>query len=220
MRIAIVLVCAACSLPGFSQLSPEEAKAKLEERAAATKAEREKMVLISAGELDDLRARIRVLEAQLKTQVKPGAIAKRLATVIEVGMTRDEVMEFIRRTPSLSITEMQADSGENRGAVNTIRTRSGTADRDHTVVQNGGDPSRTQSKDKDDDVSKETVEVVRKTGKREIIHIGRYESISVQSGSKRNAFGQSSPTYENQQSRVGDITVTLVDNVVTAVSAR
>src|SRR5690348_16052051 len=101
--ISFVIVFGVFGASASAQISPEEAKAKLAEREAQRQAERNKMVQITTGELADLRAKVAQLEATVKSlqaqQVK--AAVKKMPETIEVGMTKDEVIAFVKAHKAL-----------------------------------------------------------------------------------------------------------------------
>jgi len=109
--IGVIALLAATSI-ARAQLTPEEAQQRLEARKAAHSAERDKLVTITQGELDDMRAQIMSLQsqvAQLRANSSVGA-APRIQAVqaIAVGENHDQVMDFMRRHPKEY--DVQADN--------------------------------------------------------------------------------------------------------------
>ena len=195
------------------------------EKDAQRKAERAKIVQITAGELEDLREQVRRLEAQVKGGPSKSAEKeiKKIHRAIEIGMTKEEVMAFVRRNSgTLEIVGIAADAGVQKATEQIVRKPEGVANRDVTETNGDseGDSTRKRTKAKIDDDMKETVEVERSTGRRETITVARYGKFTEQTGSQRNSFGQSAAVYGNVTRRVGTIVVVLVDDVVTSVSAQ
>src|SRR4051812_9801197 len=99
MKWMMIAVLAVAGRSGLAQLSPEEAKAKLDERNAKRLAERSQVVQVTVGELADLRAKVSQLEAEVKAlraQPSTKPLAKKLPETIEIGMSKDEVLAFIK----------------------------------------------------------------------------------------------------------------------------
>jgi len=223
MRL-VPLLALLLSFSAFAQVSVQEAQAKLAEKEQQRQIDREKIVQITAGELDDLRQRVRQLEDQLKltrsrTNEKD---IKKVYTAIEIGMTKEELLAFVKRSGNLGIIGMNADAGVQRATEQIVRKQNGVSNRDVTVAQGDseGDARRTRTNTKSDDATSEVIERTRTTGKRETIQIARYGKFNVQTGSQTNSFGQSKPTWGSENRQLGTISVTLVDEVVTAVNAR
>lgn len=104
MRWFVFLAVLAASAPVFGQVSAEEAQKKLAEKQAARQAERSKVVTITQGELDDLKAevaRLKAENAQLKagqSQAGPASTtpAVKLVQKIAVGNSKAEVERFVQ----------------------------------------------------------------------------------------------------------------------------
>ena len=201
VQSGVFLLASVLTPIAFAQLTPEEAKAKLA----------------------DLRQKVAVLEAQVKSlraQVaEKQSGPKKISDTIEIGMTKDEVLLFIKRHPKLEVVGMRADAGVHKSTYQTTVTRVGNTKRDTSVARNGETPDRTQTDTDHAETSKSQVETSVAHGKTEIMEIARNESYREQSGTQRDALGGSHPVYENVQRRAGTITVTFVDGVVTAVDA-
>lgn len=218
---ALAIVALFVTIAASGQTSVEEARAKLREREQQRKAERDQVVQISAGELADLRARVQQLEAEVRSlrgsvpaKLFPDKLVpdkeqpkKPLPQAIEIGMTKDEVMAFIgARSKSLRIAGISANAGVRKSAVQTVVTRDKGAPTD--PKSEGADRDRTN------------VETLRTTGNTETIRVERIGRYVEQTGTQRNSFGQSAPVYGPVDRVDGEINVTLVDGVVTAVNAR
>jgi len=99
MRWTFVIALLLASV-SFGQVSPEEAAKRLAEKQAARQAERSKMVSITQGELDDMKAEIARLKnelAQLKASSQPASTvaAAKMPTGIVVGITKAELQRFV-----------------------------------------------------------------------------------------------------------------------------
>jgi hypothetical protein len=101
---ALLIVSLAALARG--QISTDEAMANLKAKQEAREAERNKPVTITQGELDDLKANIASLEAQV-IQLRAAAAAAAAATPkveavreISVGETHEQVADFFRRHPT------------------------------------------------------------------------------------------------------------------------
>jgi DNA repair exonuclease SbcCD ATPase subunit len=216
LAVGLFVAMLTCSIQ--AQLSPEEAKAKLEERNAKRLAERSQMVQVSAGELADLRARIAQLEGEIKTlrsQTGQKAGYKKPPETIEIGMTKDEVIAFVKAHSALQVISISASAGISKSSQQTTVKRLSSDINQRT--ENGGPVHRTTAEG--DNESKVQVDTVRVAGKQERMVIGRYATHSEQSGTQRNALGGSSPVYTKVEREEGRISVTLVDGIVTEVSA-
>jgi hypothetical protein len=132
MSRIVFLAALLISLPAFGQLHPEEqkaqmdaAKAKLEAKAKAREAERSKLVQITAGELADLEARVKELEAQLLALRGKAAEAEqpkaKVYTEIEVGMTKAELQKFIARRDWLKVVSLGQSARKADDAAVTVR---------------------------------------------------------------------------------------------------
>jgi hypothetical protein len=206
----------------------EDAKRRLAEKDVQRQKDREKVVEISAGELDDLRARIAQLEAQLRAlQPKQANAAPRPARMmIEIGMTRDEVMSFIKRRPEYRIVSMGASSGVSKSTEVVNVRRDSTLDRNATTATLKGrssnpatEPKTEVSNINDNEASQTQIDRVQSTGQRETIRVQKTGKQRVQTGTKTNALGRSQAVYGNREVVEGTISVVLVDGVVTSVDA-
>ena len=90
-----------------AQISPEEAMKRLKAKQEARQAEREKILAIKQGDLDDLKAEITKLKAQVAALQNELAAAKASGTAsaqpaiktplaIAVGITKEELDRFIQ----------------------------------------------------------------------------------------------------------------------------
>jgi len=107
-RLAIISAVSAAMVCGGiarAQLSTEEAMKRLKEKQEARQAERDKLVTIKQGDLEDLKAEIASLKAQLANLQGQAANAASAAKKVEpvralaIGETRDQVFDFLRRHP-------------------------------------------------------------------------------------------------------------------------
>jgi hypothetical protein len=211
----IVAIVSCCAL---AQVSPEEAKAKLAEKDQQRQAERAQLIQITSGELTDLRAKVARLEGEVRAlQGKLGQkeTFKKAPETIEIGMTKEDVVAFVKAHPALQVISVSASAGVNRSSQQTI-VRRRTSDASQRT-ENDGPAQRATAKG--DNESKVEVDTVHVAGKQERMVIARYGSHSEQSGSQRNALGGSTPTFRTVEREEGRISVTLVDGVVTEVNA-
>lgn len=207
----------------LAQANPDEAVAKLKAKQAAKDAERAKIVQISAGELQDLRDQIRLLQTQnaefQKKLADLGAAAKappkKRFTQIEIGMTKAEVTAFIAAHKDLKLIGIAANNGKSKQAFETVTRNEGAGQ--NTVVRNGGAPDTTAVASSGQ--NKRVVEQSSSSGKHETLTIGRMGTRSVVTGQTTNVLGQSEPVYGRENVQVGTIKVTMVDEVVTAIAA-
>lgn len=86
----------------FGQISVDQANQKLQEKQQERELSRSRPVTITQGELDDMKAEIAMLNAQLREsrrQAPPPAATQPAASTmpakIGVGMTRDQLIRFI-----------------------------------------------------------------------------------------------------------------------------
>lgn len=115
----VVLIVAAFAGSSLGQMTPEEAAKRLQERQAARQAERDRLVQIKEGTLEDMKAEIDALKkevASLKAQIAsaaPGnadapvvvdpsdpmhvkaAPSLKFTTSIDVGASRQQLVSFI-----------------------------------------------------------------------------------------------------------------------------
>src|SRR5260370_1350075 len=145
---------------------------------------------MTAGELADLRSRIGQLEAEnssLREKLGEKQSLRKVRSTIEIGMTRAELMTFVRRDSNLKIIGQSADAGVRVSEEETIVTRESTGNKDLTVQRDATQSStaapvetddhsrvRTRSKDAEESQSKTKVETLRSRGQQETIRIGRY----------------------------------------------
>ncbi len=225
MKAAIVLAILTAIPVVAEPLSPDEAKAKLTERDLQRKVDRDQTVVMTAGDLADLRLRIKQLEGEvssLREQLGQKEPPKKTVVhnMIEIGMTKSEVLAFVNRSSSLKIIGISADSGVRKSADQVIVKREGTANRDTTVKKNEDDPSRTRTKTDSSSNSKTEVERVHNVGLHETIQIAKYGSYQQATGTHSRGLGLGSETdYETVKKIDGRITVNLVDGLVTGVNA-
>jgi len=102
-----IVVLLAIGAASMAQVTPEEATRRLEEKQKQRQADRSKKVTISQGELDDLRAQIAQLIAEIQSLRQqlaggdggPAAAAVpapvKVPTKIQVGITRQQLDRFV-----------------------------------------------------------------------------------------------------------------------------
>jgi len=205
MRVSlIVLLVGSAALAAGAQntVTPEEARKRLEERNAQRREEREQMVQITAGELMELRAKVAQLEGQVKAlqqqSEKKVDVPKKVHTMIEIGMTKDQVMAFVKRK-GWRIVGMQASAGVSKMA---------TAERE--VARGGSDPTEVERQ-------RTLVTATGKTERFEVVQVSNYK---VETGTRTNALGQARAVYATEERVDAKIVVTLTDEIVTEVTAR
>lgn len=204
MQRMILVAVLAAGFVAQAQVSVTEAQAKLAEKDAQRKAERSKVVQISAGELADLKAELAQLKSELAslrgakaTASKPAP--KKVYSEIEIGMTRDEVMAFIQqRKNSLRVVSVAANANVSRSTPQATVRRGGAVTRDDGAHQ----------------------DTVAAAGKQETIKIERFGSVREQTGTQRNIVGGDTPVYEYVERTDGYVVVTLTDGIVSGVVAR
>jgi hypothetical protein len=209
-------------------LSPEEAKKRLEEKNAQKLEERNNLVEITLGELMDLRAKVLQLEGQVRTlqrqlEAKAGGAPKGPRLMIEIGMTKPEVLAFAR-SKGWRIVAMKQDAGVSRSTEKTIVSRGESTNRDVSKTTGNDDeqatPQRTRTNTKEAGVSDIEVQRVQSRGIQETIEIAQVSTYKVQTGTRRNSLGQNRPEYGTEEKVDGRIVVHLVDGLVTSVDAR
>lgn len=213
----LALVCVACVAAGpatkQAMIPPavpagavaEDPAERLKQMQAQREADRAKPADITVGELEDLMAELRRLRAMVAGAGAGKAHAPRKRyTMIEIGMTRDEVLAFVKQRPNeLALTGMNTHAaGEQVSKVRERITR---------VTDRSDQPSPVMA---DQDELRERAVI---NDKRETIVISQmvpvYDTIDVGSGGRREmrkvrrGFRPSGRSY----------TVTLVNDVVTAV---
>lgn len=238
-------------------VSVEDAQKQLAEKQEARQKSRAAMVQISAGELEDLRAKVSSLQSQLDAmKVKQGsagatASAPKRYDEIELGMTKTEVKAFVEQhKPYFTIVAIKASNGVSKTSQQVVVRETGQSTvkgNGQAVVKASGqatirhgaegtdlagtghagqldvngtgsvDTTRSGSLDANDT---RNVEVTTNHGRREIIEIAKWVTVREQTGSHTAAFGQVHADYSDVTRRAGTISVTLDDDVVTAVDAR
>jgi hypothetical protein len=102
----IAITILACGVVAHAQISPDEAKKKLLEKQAARQAERDKVISIKQGDLDDLRAEVAKLKAEIAAlKSRPtmvaapttGPAAPAFVLKINKGTTRPQLMTFVNQ---------------------------------------------------------------------------------------------------------------------------
>ena len=225
MRVTMIVLAGLFGFTSMAQLSSQEAGAKLAEREALKKLERDQSVTITAGELADLRNRVKQLEGEVsllrgKPNIKDKVAPKPLPIMIEIGMTKAEVLAFVRRNKGLQIAGMSADAGVQRSSEQVIVRKSSSDDKSESIAKNDDDPNRTRTQNDANGNSKVEVETVRMAGMRETIRVQKIENHQVVTGSHTGGFGGTEYFYANEVRVTGTIAVTLTDGIVTSVNAQ
>ena len=222
--------------------SVADAKAELERKQKERAAARAEMTQITVGELEDLRDEVRRLElenAALKGKAANAAAkppVKRY-TAIEVGMTRDELLAFVKsRSSQYRIGGMNVEAGgvqtereqyiestKRSGDVTTVTDTQrvvavGRKGAVGTPTQKNEAIDNTVSTDSDQ-LSNRTIERRRLRDKKEKIKVEVLGYKSAVIGTERSAAGTS-----NRMGRVkavtGAIHVSLTNDVVTGMETQ
>jgi hypothetical protein len=241
MKYIIALLSVLMVSTCIAQSDDAEAKAKLAAKEAKRLTDRQQNVQITAGELSDLHLKISKLEGEinvLKTQLNQRGKSNRvLSNMIEIGMTKQEVIDFVKRNKNMRITAMSADTGVRRSSDQVIikgqsQTNgngniSSNSTGSTTVTENGNDPKTISLRNKAKVSINENENVnINKQMEVETVHnSGMHESIQIeQSTTVRKIVGSTggrSPEdiYNEITSVTGHINVSLTDGLVTSVNA-
>jgi len=225
---ATVILAGIISCPRLgAQVSTDEAYQRLQEKQKQRDAERAQQVTVTRGQLDDMMAEIAKLKAEnasLRQQLAQGGAganappqganpqpanppiaAHKPPTKIDVGMTRDELVEFINARPDRY--RLEGISVHNSGSPSGTRT---VVTRE-TVTQDGSDaPMKANVR------RTETIETHSPGHKRETIRVTLLEPREVPAGQHRDSLGHVVTETRTELRHAGWIWVTLVDDVVTA----
>jgi hypothetical protein len=234
MRIvAIALVVLFAGVSAMGQVSPDEAKQKLEEKQKQRQAEREQIVQVTAGELADLRMEIKRLEGEVKSlnaqlgikdagasssASASAAPAKKYHEIIEVGMTKDEVMMYIKAHSNLKLIGTAADSGVRKSSEEIVVARESSGKRDATVQTDDQTPTRTRTAADAQGTSRTQVDRLRNTGKKETLIIAKLGWVNEPGGSHKDGFGRTITDMKRVQREESRILVTFFDGVVGSIS--
>lgn len=203
-----------------AQVSPAEAAAKLADRTRQQKAERAEIVQITAGELADLKNRVRQLEGELSTyRAKTAEKPKPLPTMIEIGMTKAEVMDYVKRK-GLHIAGMSADAGVRKSSEQVTVRGTSSINKDQTVNKNDESPNRKTNQTDTNGTSKVEMDVVVKAGVQETITLQKIQTYRVVVGTGSGGLGGPENVYGSESRVTGTIIVHLTDGLVTAVNAQ
>jgi hypothetical protein len=216
-----------------SAAAADQAVTALAEKQKEREAQRSAPAAITVGELDDLRAevtRLRAENASLKG--KPGGAAAAAApakrrTDIEVGMTRDELIAFVKSRPTqYQIGDFSTKAGGVQTSTEQFITKSKTASsQDVTRAEANnltGKPAKDGTTSTDQSGvsgSDTTYERRRLLSKQERVSVKILGNKKVVVGHERNSTGEYAK-YGNAKAAVGELNVTLVEDVVTEVARR
>ncbi len=242
---AAIIAAASLSAPfriHAAEPNIDEAQRRLEEKAKEKQAQRSREVTITQGELDDLKAQITSLQAEvarLRGDKTSTATANKVYNTIEIGMTKQEVLMFIKQHNEFKLIGISADSGV-RKSVDETTTRfktnsSGTTNKQITVddkmnSETNGSPTEekrngTLNRKIDGNSNREGTAVVEtehvhKAGKRETITIEKGENRREVTGyHSQGTLGKVTqvPDYGSVYHATGTIRVTMIDEVVSAI---
>lgn len=227
--ILVVVALGLLAAPALSQVEPDEAQAKLKQKAEQRKAERAKLVQISAGQLEDMQGeiiRLRAAVADLQKRLNPHAAqaaakpgAKRNFNNLEVGMTKDELLEFVKHNShTYSVTSIRQAVQGGTSAVETTHVRRQGS---QGVAVNAADPfsaQTAQTAGQETVTADATITHVAEQ-KHETIMLASYRGEPVSIGHSVDALGHSREEYGTRFVESGHIEVSLTNDVVTAINA-
>jgi hypothetical protein len=206
-------------------ITPEEAAAKLAEKDSQRQLERGQLVQITAGELADLRIRIKQLEGEVsalqgRVGDKERDTAKKIHTSIEIGMTKAEVLAFVKRSTTYKVVGQSADAGVHKSSEQVSVKRDSSVKKDVAVAKNNDDATTTHTKTDIAGTSKTQIDVVRSTGVRETLQLAKYSTYQRLIGTRRRGLGLGGEDeYETVSKVDGTISVVFIDGIVSAVNA-
>lgn len=223
----------------LAQSTPQnDPVATLKAKQAQREAERAQKADITVGDLEDLRALVKKLQAEnagLRKQLADAGAnktPKKHFTKIELGMTRDELESFIQQHQSeYKILGMSASTGTHKRAIQTTINRQdaqtvnrqGQTNTNTTV--NGSNPQvRGVGEESGTNINtgtvvKENVEQQVDTGQKETLTVGVLEKVAVKSGYHTDVLGRRVPDYGSESRIKSTFAVELTDGVVTSVVA-
>lgn len=155
-----------------------------------------------------------------KAATKDPSKNKPVPTMIEIGMTKAEVMLFVKRTRGMQIVSMSADAGVQRSNVKVSEKGNATMDENVSVSRNGRPPKRLHAEGDLDETTKVEVEKVVSVGLHETLHIVKSENFRVVTGSHTGGLGNVENEYGDASRVTGHINVELTDGLVTSVTAQ
>lgn len=216
MRVIMIAVMTVALCAATSAQSPaDDAHAKFMQRAAEREAARKELVQITVGELEDLRAELQLLKTHNAALTKkiaeltnPSAAKKKYYTQIEMGMTKQELLLFVKARPR-EMELVAAKLGTKRttsGVEQTVRVRK-ESDAEGTA------PNKVQ-------VVEESVEHKKDSAVQETMEIALLSARKVVVGQTRDVLGGRHDQVQTQYFRTGKIIVQLTDDVVTGIDAR
>ena len=194
--------------------------AKLKAKQSARDAERNKEVMITQGELDDMKAKIASLEAQI-VQLRAATANAAASTpkveavrVIAVGETREQVADFLRRHPNEY--ELIADTVSTPHTVARTKVTSIQRDGSNSIDQkNGLNIAANQNEG-----VKQRETTTEEGDKTEIPVLMRksYQPVKVGSHDEYNGVSHSQVAdYQKQWVGVERLTINVVNNQVAAI---
>lgn len=212
--LSLFLVCAGV---GFAQVSTDEAMAKLKAKQEARDAERAKTVTITQGQLDDLKAEIASLKAQLASLHETGipAAAKiEPVRALAVGQTHDQVMDFLRRHPQEYEILADTISTPHIKSQTTIRSveRSGS----NAVNSNAG--SNVAANQSEEEKSRQQTVVEGDRTETLVLLRKPYESVEVGAHDESNGVSRTRiHDFRKQWTPVEKMSVHIVENRVAGI---
>lgn len=222
VSIRFIVACSFLALitsTAMSQTPADEAMAKLKAKQQQRDAERAASIQITRGELDDLKSRLRLLEAENAELKRKMAVAvagksRRAWTKIDIGMTRDELTIFLNvHQREYRMLSAKVDAGKTSTKEQTVIHRD--SQRASETVRNGNSP---QSKAvAEGALSNETIERSRLDGKSETMVLGILGKRTVVTGSHGDPLGGSHDDYGNEVYQRGTVTIVLTNDIVSSV---
>ena len=242
--LAVLSVSTVTAAPEVSKAAqPKPAAAYVAEQTTASNAP---AAMDPASELEQLREELQALKAEnaeLRKQLaklnggampvakapaaRPKAPPRKNYSGIEVGMTRQEVDQFVRKNKkNLKILNVSASAGVTKVAEETITRREGNLG--VTTVRRGG-PANSRNLTQGDvnqveqGVNDEQSQIVERktiTGKRETITIAQMVPHRVHLGSRPTSLGGSQDVYGTEYRAGATLKVTLIDDVVMSVEGQ
>jgi len=181
-----------------AQLSTEEAQKRLQERQTAKQTEREKLVTIKQGDLDDLRAELASLKAQvarLQGQAVTAAQPKKIEPIraLAVGDTRDQVFDFLKRHPDEYEITADTTSTPHVSSQTVVRQ----IDRQGQNAVDGHSLSNVAANQSEQE--KSTNQIITEGQKTEKLILTRKEHVPVEVGTHTDYNGVSRTTVHDTQ---------------------
>lgn len=212
-RLFVFMLSIAASVVCLAQSPTTQATEKLREREKQRQAERAKIVQVTAGELEDLQTQIRQLRAQNDSLSKKisaltqanAAPVKKKYTELEIGMTKQEVLDFVRDHPR----DLRIDAAR----YGTKESQSGVTRTSKTTVKGDGTQQQAQT-------VQESIVANDEISRDETIVITTLSSRQVSVGMSGDVLGGQHEQFQTQYVASGRINVTITGGVVSALEGQ